>query len=622
MYVAGNFTNYLYLGLADTLVGSILWQPENYLAKFDTLGNLQWKRQFSFASSSKITEIIADNNGFLYMIGTFEGSLTIDGNTINAVGNEDIFIAKFNSASTCVALVQAGGALADKAFDIELMANGNLAIAGACKSSNAQIGSTNLATSGIFSATYAPNLMALSSSVLLPYNAVSTFQNVQNQNKKSIQMDKNAFTYITTDNNSIYKFDPNGTQVWHKTNYYHNFDPYNYTTNYFKTTYIAVNENGSFSIGGMYAGYYDLTVDGHFIAQSANYNLGSGSAFVSSYYDASLTCSSPVDFNVDYAYFQFDCGFVEFYGNPYGATPTTYSWYAGNTLISTDSTFTYTFHNSPGTINPSEIVTLIASTGTVSDTFTNTVYYLTPIDMPTITQTAMPNCSTATISLTPLGYYDASGNYTSYDIAWFDGSNGFYGVPSIDILGGRIATVTININGVSCWAVDSFFVDSPFRFVNATKAILNCSGAYSVCVAAGGGTPPYSYSWSNNATSQQINNLNVGNYTIFITDANGCSINQILTITNVTSLENVLKNGNFVLYPNPNKGDFRLKSFENVDYETNISIFDMMTKCIYSQQVLLKAQAEIPFHLEVSQGTYFLKIETSQGILYQKVVIE
>jgi len=49
-------------------------------------------------------------------------------------------------------------------------------------------------------------------------------------------------------------------------------------------------------------------------------------------------------------------------------------------------------------------------------------------------------------------------------------------------------------------------------------------------VNATGGTPPYTYSWSNGATSASISNLSPGTYSVDITDAAGCSLSETLMI--------------------------------------------------------------------------------------------
>lgn len=55
-------------------------------------------------------------------------------------------------------------------------------------------------------------------------------------------------------------------------------------------------------------------------------------------------------------------------------------------------------------------------------------------------------------------------------------------------------------------------------------------------VKANGGTPPYTYLWSTGATTDSIINLPIGYYTVTITDANGCSIDTAITITQPDSL--------------------------------------------------------------------------------------
>jgi len=48
-----------------------------------------------------------------------------------------------------------------------------------------------------------------------------------------------------------------------------------------------------------------------------------------------------------------------------------------------------------------------------------------------------------------------------------------------------------------------------------------------------GGIPPYSYSWSNGITTAAINNLAPGNYTVDITDANGCLFSESVVIDSI-----------------------------------------------------------------------------------------
>ncbi|WP_242155022.1 LamG-like jellyroll fold domain-containing protein [Aestuariivivens sediminis] len=50
-------------------------------------------------------------------------------------------------------------------------------------------------------------------------------------------------------------------------------------------------------------------------------------------------------------------------------------------------------------------------------------------------------------------------------------------------------------------------------------------------VNATGGTEPYTYAWSNGQTTQTATNLGAGTYTVIVTDANGCTDSDSVTIT-------------------------------------------------------------------------------------------
>ena len=79
-----------------------------------------------------------------------------------------------------------------------------------------------------------------------------------------------------------------------------------------------------------------------------------------------------------------------------------------------------------------------------------------------------------------------------------------------------------------------------------------------------GGTTPYNYTWSNGATSQMITDLDSGNYSIRITDRNGCEEYASFDIRSAVPFEeekicivtvDILTGHNLVIWEkSPNRG--------------------------------------------------------------------
>ncbi len=78
------------------------------------------------------------------------------------------------------------------------------------------------------------------------------------------------------------------------------------------------------------------------------------------------------------------------------------------------------------------------------------------------------------------------------------------------------------------------------------KSMLNCFGATDgyVEISASGGTMSYIYNWSNSNSNSIASNLSGGDHSVTITDANGCTNTQNITINEPNSLALNLANGN------------------------------------------------------------------------------
>ncbi len=119
-----------------------------------------------------------------------------------------------------------------------------------------------------------------------------------------------------------------------------------------------------------------------------------------------------------------------------------------------------------------------------------------------------------------------TGGYGNYEVEWDNGS------VSNDLAGLSAGTYVVTVfDNNGCMVVESFTVaGGPMISMVSTNA--DCFGGTG-CLEAdvfGGGLPPFSYNWSNGDSGDRICDLQPGEYSVTITDANGIVFSQSGTV--------------------------------------------------------------------------------------------
>lgn len=137
-----------------------------------------------------------------------------------------------------------------------------------------------------------------------------------------------------------------------------------------------------------------------------------------------------------------------------------------------------------------------------------------------------------------------------------------------------------------------------------------------------GGVGPFTYEWSNSSTDQIVPLNSVGDYTVTVTDAAGCSVSKTYTFT---SVNDVLNESSLKLFPNPANSSQAINlEFNAVKSQAiSIQLIDVSGKIISNieKQIVV---GNNNFKVDInglSKGVYILRLTGNDVNLSKKVYI-
>ncbi|MBP9789193.1 MAG: SBBP repeat-containing protein [Bacteroidia bacterium] len=128
IYSAGEFEGTAGWAAGDSLT---VWGSNDiYLTKHSNSGQLIWAKKFGYTSDDKARALVVDRDGNIYLTGYFSGTARFGSINVTSSGNNDVFIAKIDSAGDPQWVRKGGGSREDRGRGVALDRQGNVFITG------------------------------------------------------------------------------------------------------------------------------------------------------------------------------------------------------------------------------------------------------------------------------------------------------------------------------------------------------------------------------------------------------------------------------------------------------------------------------------------------------------
>ncbi|MDX2359167.1 MAG: PKD domain-containing protein [Crocinitomicaceae bacterium] len=190
---------------------------------------------------------------------------------------------------------------------------------------------------------------------------------------------------------------------------------------------------------------------------------------------------------------------------------------------------------------------------------------------------------------------------------------------------GNFAVVVMDALG--CTANASGTINGASEIIlsaTTTPETLGNDGAINLTVT--GGVSPYSFDWDNdgvgdNDDTEDLNSLAGNlNYTVIVTDQNGCTDTLLVFVDSNVGLSDITEGMGISIFPNPNSGEFDV-TFANYTGQATMEVVDMAGRLVYKDVKSVKVGESYNVNLlSAADGVYFLNIKSEVGIHSVRII--
>ena len=286
----------------------------------------------------------------------------------------------------------------------------------------------------------------------------------------------------------------------------------------------------------------------------------------------------------------------------------------------------------------------ITSSGNYDQTFTN----VAGCDSTHILVVTIDSSNTGTSSVTGCDSYSWNGQTITSSGNYNQTFTNVAGCDSTHTLIATIIFTTIIYDTISICKGESYVVSSS-TYNNTgdyTDTIINSNGCLSIIYTnltvasslissitqvgsvlestVNGGFMPYSYLWNTLATTEDINITSSGLYWLVVTDSLSCPVDTAYYNGVLHTSISEIGISDLKVYPNPSRDIFNIVFSSNTIQNLDVRVINVIGEVIFSED-LDKFIGEYTKQInlkENAKGIYFLEIETNNGVINKKLILQ